>query len=117
METPVSLPSPITDALAEVIAERLRAIAEPTRIRILDRLRDGELSVQEITDALGTSQQNASKHLSVLHRAGIVSRSRDGNHVRYAIADPTVFALCESVCDGIQRRIDELSALVGEAGR
>jgi DNA-binding transcriptional ArsR family regulator len=113
----MSLPSPIPDALAELIAERLRAIGEPTRIRILDRLRDGEQSVQELTDALGTSQQNASKHLGVLHRAGIVSRTRDGNHIRYAIADTTVLDLCESVCGGLQRQLAELSALVGEVAR
>jgi DNA-binding transcriptional ArsR family regulator len=113
----MSLPSPIPDALAELIAERFRAIAEPQRIRILDRLRGGEQSVQEITDALGTSQQNASKHLSVLHRAGILTRTRDGNHVRYAISDATVFDLCESVCGGLQRQFAELSALVGEVAR
>jgi DNA-binding transcriptional ArsR family regulator len=117
MEPTLPLPSPIPEALAEVIADRLRAIAEPTRIRILDYLRDGEQSVQDITAALGTSQQNASKHLSVLYRVGILSRTRDGNHVRYAIADSTVFALCESVCDGIQRQLDELSSLVGEVAR
>ena len=113
----MSLPSPISEALADLIAARLRAIAEPTRIRILDHLRDAERSVQDITDALGTSQQNASKHLSLLHRAGIVSRTREGNRVLYAISDPTVFDLCETVCGGIQRQIDELSSVVAEVAR
>lgn len=111
------LPSPLPDALAELIAERLRAIAEPTRIRILHRLRDGAQTVHELTDILGTSQQNVSKHLSLLHRAGIVSRTRDGNHMRYAIADETVLDLCETVCGGVQRQIAELSALVGGVAR
>ena len=65
------------------------------RIRLLDRLRDGEASVQELTDALGTTQQNVSKHLAVLHAAGIVSRRRDGNRALYAIADESVFELCD----------------------
>lgn len=111
------LPSPLPDALAELIADRLRAIAEPTRIRILHRLRDGAQTVQELTDILGTSQQNVSKHLSLLHRAGIVSRTRDGNYMRYAIADETVLDLCESVCGGVQRQLAELSALVGGVAR
>jgi ArsR family transcriptional regulator len=110
----MALPSPIPDALAELLAERLRAIGEPTRIRILDRLRGGEQTVQELTEALGTSQQNISKHLGVLHGVGILSRARAGSHVRYAIADPTVLDLCESVCGGVQRQLAELAALVGE---
>jgi DNA-binding transcriptional ArsR family regulator len=113
----MALPSPLPEPLAALIAERLRAIGEPTRIRILDRLRDGEQSVQDLTEALGTSQQNVSKHLGVLHRAGIVSRARSGSHVRYAIADLTVLDLCEQVCGGLQRQIAELSALVGETER
>ena len=60
------LPNPIPDELAELIARRLRAIGEPMRIRLLDRLRDGEATVSELTQATGASQQNVSKHLAVL---------------------------------------------------
>ncbi len=109
----MSVPHPIPDALAELIAERLRLLAEPTRIRILDRLRGGELAVNELTAALNTSQQNVSKHLGLLHRAGIVGRERSGNLVRYRIADPSVFELCEIVCGGVQRQLQELRLLVG----
>ena len=108
------MPHPLPDSLAELIADRFRLLAEPTRIRILDRLRARELAVQELTAQLGTSQQNVSKHLGLLHRAGIVAREKDGNTVRYRIADATVFDLCEHVCGGIQRRLDDLRALMGE---
>ena len=60
--------------------------------------------MQELTGALGSSQQNVSKHLGVLHLAGILSRRKDGNHVRYAIADDSVFALCALVCGGLERQ-------------
>ncbi len=110
----MSAPHPIPDPLAEVIAERFRLLAEPTRIRILDRLRDGERTVQELTADLGTSQQNVSKHLGLLHRHGIVAREKAGNFVRYRIADASVFDLCEHVCGSVQRQLDELQALVGE---
>jgi DNA-binding transcriptional ArsR family regulator len=83
------------------------------RIRILDRLRDGEATVNELTRSLATSQQNVSKHLGVLHDAGIVSRRKDANHVRYAIADEGVLGLCEQVCGGLQRQLSELAELVG----
>lgn len=67
----MALPRPLPDALVELIAERFRAIGEPTRIRMLDHLRQGEASVQDLALALGSSQQNVSKHLALLQRAGV----------------------------------------------
>jgi DNA-binding transcriptional ArsR family regulator len=106
------LPHPVPSSLAELIAARFRVIGEPTRIRLLDRLRGGEASVQELADALAASQQNVSKHLGVLHGARILNRRREGNRVLYDIADDSVFALCETVCGGIERQLNELDALL-----
>ena len=108
----MTLPSPIPVDLAEMIAARLRVIGDPTRIRILDLLRDGELSVTQLTEDLGTSQQNASKHLGVLLQAGIVARRKEGNSSIYSIADRGVYELCEQVCGGLQQQLAELTALV-----
>jgi DNA-binding transcriptional ArsR family regulator len=122
LEAYVNVPHPISTPLAEAIAERFRVIGDATRIRILDRLRDGEATVQELTATLGTSQQNVSKHLGVLLHAGVVARRRSGTYAYYAIADETVFALCEQVCGGLSRQLAELSELLaavspaGEAG-
>ena len=77
----MDLPTPIPMELAELIAARLRVIGDPNRIRILDQLREGELSVAQITERLGTSQQNASKHLGVLLQAGVVARRRHGHEL------------------------------------
>ena len=107
-----ALPHPLPDLLVEQIAQRFRVIGEPTRIRLLDRLREGEASVQTLTDALGTTQQNASKHLSVLYTNGIVSRRREGNRVLYAIADDSVLELCEKVCGGLRRQLAVLDDLL-----
>jgi DNA-binding transcriptional ArsR family regulator len=112
-----ALPHPLPEPLVELIAQRFRLIAEPMRIRLLVHLRDGEASVQELTDATGASQQNVSKHLGLLHQAGIVARRKDGNRVLYAIADESVFDLCEHVCGGLRRQLDELSGLVAAVGR
>lgn len=108
----MTLPYPVPDALVELVAQRFRVIGEPMRIKLLDRLRGGEASVQELADGLGTSQQNVSKHLGVLHGAGVVSRRREGNRAVYEIADDSVFALCDTVCGGIQRQLSELDALL-----
>jgi DNA-binding transcriptional ArsR family regulator len=108
----MNVPSPIPPELAEMIAARLRVIGEPLRIRILDLLRDEELSVGEITERLGTSQQNASKHLGILLSAGIVNRRKQGNSSIYSIADRGVYDLCEQVCGGLQAQLAGLAALV-----
>lgn len=109
----MSLPSPIPTELAELIAGRFRVIGDPMRIRILDSLRDGRRSVNDLTELLGTSQQNISKHLRVLLGAGIVARRKEGTSAYYEISDATVFALCEQVCGGLRAQLDELDALVG----
>lgn len=108
----MSIPHPLPDSLVELIAERFRVIGEPLRIKLLDRLRDGAASVGELTEALGANQQNVSRHLAVLHGAGIVARHKQGTRTVYAIADQSVFALCESVCGSLQQSVAELSMIL-----
>ena len=107
------MPHPLPEPLADAVASRFRVLGEPMRIRILDRLRDGEATVSELAEALGTSQQNVSKHVGVLVTAGLVAREKDGNSVRCTIADPSVFDLCEQVCGGLRRQADQLQELFG----
>ena len=106
------LAQPLPDDLVELIARRFRVLGEPTRIKLLDRLREGEASVNELSAALAGSQQNVSKHLAVLAEVGILGRRKDGNHVYYRIVDEGVFALCEQVCGSLQEQLDRLSELV-----
>jgi DNA-binding transcriptional ArsR family regulator len=109
-EMPVSHSLP--DDLVELIAERFRALGEPTRIKLLDGLRKGEATVIELTELIGTTQQNVSKHLGVLQRCGIVARRKQGNFAYYRIVDEGVFDLCEAVCGSLQLRADLLNELV-----
>jgi DNA-binding transcriptional ArsR family regulator len=111
------LPSPVPDELVELIARRFRVLGEPLRIKLLDRLRSGEASVNELTAALDASQQNVSKHLTVLAEAGIVGRRKQGTHVYYRIVDDGVFALCEQVCGSLAQQLSALHVLVSEVAR
>lgn len=115
MSPPPPFQHPLADPLVELIAQRFRVLAEPMRIKLLDRLRDGDATVTELQETLGASQQNISKHLGILLGAGMVSRTKQGNHARYSIADESVFALCEQVCGGVRRQLDELDALLAPA--
>jgi DNA-binding transcriptional ArsR family regulator len=112
MTQELSIPHPLPEGLIELIAGRFRVLAEPMRIKLLDRLRDGEATVLELQQAVGASQQNVSKHLGVLLNAGIVSRTKQGTSSLYSIADPGVFELCEQVCGGLRRQVAELDAIL-----
>lgn len=104
---------PLPDDLVELIAERFRALSEPTRIKLLDRLRDGEATVLELAELLATTPQNVSKHLGVLQRARIVARRKQGNFAYYRIIDEGIYSLCEQVCGSLQQQVESLSQLVG----
>lgn len=87
MKTHVSISDPLPDPLVDAIAARFRVIGEPMRLRLLDRLRHGEASVGELAAALGASQQNISRHLSV-------------------------FALCETACGSLYETVAGLAELL-----
>jgi ArsR family transcriptional regulator len=104
--------SPLNPEAAELIARRFRALSDPTRLRILDHLRNQEeASVGEITETLGASQQNVSKHLSALLAEGFVARRKRGTSSLYRIADPGVHEICDGVTAGIEAQLTELEAV------
>jgi DNA-binding transcriptional ArsR family regulator len=112
MTEPADIPHPLPEALVALIAQRFRVIGEPMRIRLLDALRGGPMTINEFSEGLGASQQNVSKHIGVLAKAGIVAREGDGNRVRCSIADATIFELCELVCGGLGQQVAELDQLL-----
>jgi DNA-binding transcriptional ArsR family regulator len=95
-----------SDELLQRIAEVLKAMADPTRLKILHCLHHGELCVSDILSFVGGSQANVSKHLSVLKRSGLVDNRREGLNVFYRIIDEGVFTICRNVCDSLEIRID-----------
>jgi DNA-binding transcriptional ArsR family regulator len=112
MATKTTVPHPLPEPLVERVAERFRVLGEPMRIRLLEAMREGEVSVKDLQDATGASQQNVSQHLGVLLRANVVRRRKEGNFSLYSIADPVVFSLCDEVCGGLRRQLEELDTLL-----
>jgi DNA-binding transcriptional ArsR family regulator len=108
----MALPHPLPDDLVELIARRFRLIAEPTRIRLLDQLRDGEQTVNSLAARMGAGQQNVSKHLTALAEAGVLARRKEGNFVYYRIADAGVLDMCEQVCGSLEEQVHTLAAAV-----
>jgi len=76
-------------------AEILKAIAQETRLSILELLRDGERCVCEIFPAIGQEQSNVSRHLNMMQQAGILARRKDGLKIFYAVKHPEVFAIVD----------------------
>ncbi len=83
----MSTREPLGAELVELTAQRLRAIAEPNRIVLLEALSDGEAGVQELGDHVGLPQQNVSHHLALLWREGILTRRSEGRTTLYGIDD------------------------------
>jgi DNA-binding transcriptional ArsR family regulator len=96
----------------ERVAERFRALGEPARLGLLSLMRDGERTVTELVEASGLSQANVSRHLRVLHTAGLVSRRREGTWVHYGLADDGVLQLCDLVCGRVEREVEDWQAWV-----
>ena len=106
-----SPPRPLPDEVVEIIAARLRVIAEPTRIRLMGMLNEGDATVQELTDRLMTTHQNVSKHLGILYHAGMVSRRKEGTSVRYALVDWTGWWLVEQIGASLAAQFGDLHEL------
>ncbi len=98
----------MTAGMITAVADRFRLLGEPTRLRLLDLLRRrGERSVGELVEGTGAGQANVSKHLQLLHGAGFVTRRKDGTTVYYAIADDSVFQLCDIVCGRVEATLEQ----------
>ncbi len=95
-----------TEELLSEIADRLKALADPMRLRILHSLETGELPVHEIVAQVRGTQANVSKHLAVLRRAGLVAPRREGLQVYYRVADETAFTVCRTICDALEKRVE-----------
>uniref|UniRef100_UPI00333F8383 ArsR/SmtB family transcription factor n=1 Tax=Castellaniella defragrans TaxID=75697 RepID=UPI00333F8383 len=91
----------------EPVAAYFHALSEPTRLRILNLLCQGERNVGELAEQCGYTTANVSRHLSVLKKNGLVTREARGNNVYYQIADPSVNALCDLVCGSILRQLED----------
>lgn len=112
--------SALNDQSLEYVAKYFKALAEPTRLKVLNALRDGEKNVGQLTELSGCTQANVSKHLSLLSQHDLVKRESRGNCVFYSIADPSIYALCELVCGQITKRMiaeDEIKRMFIDADR
>ena len=102
------MPKEIPDQVLLLMGEKFRMLSEPTRLMILRTLMtEGELSVTQIVEQIGSTQANISKHLKQLAEAGIVARRKVGLNVLYQLDDPVIEKICHLVCETILNELEE----------
>jgi DNA-binding transcriptional ArsR family regulator len=92
----------LTDAQIEEAARLFATLSEPSRLRLLQALMRGPMTVTELVEATGMKQGNVSKQLGMLYDAHLLARNREGNFIRYAVGDDAVTQLCNLVCRKIE---------------
>ena len=92
-------------------AELCKSLADPKRLMIIHGLKDGPKSVSELAEIAGLKQSNASQHIGVLRRAGVIKPQRNGNTVYYSLVTPKIAAACDIVRQVIAEEIQRNGAL------
>jgi DNA-binding transcriptional ArsR family regulator len=105
------------DTLRAFKASIFQALAHPTRIAIIEVLRDGELAAGAIIEKLGIEQANASQHLAVLRAKHIVTSRKEGNQVFYSVRDPLLIEVLDVMRRYFQAHIEEAMTMLKEIDR
>jgi DNA-binding transcriptional ArsR family regulator len=98
----------------KIKADFFRTLGHPARVRVLELLKDGELTVGELQAELEIDSSGASQHLGAMRRQGLLDSRREGTSVFYRVRDPRVFQLLETARQLIGSHLEETQALLGE---
>jgi ArsR family transcriptional regulator len=101
-------------ALRDFKAQVFQALAHPTRIAIVDALRDGELTTGALVERLHLEQTNASQHLAILRARQIVVNRKAGTQVYYALRDPIIIEVLDLLRRYFYSQVDETLQMLGE---
>lgn len=104
----------VTTPIHQVKAEFFKTLAHPARIRVLEVLRDGERTVNELALVVGIEASHLSQQLAVLRRANLVQARKEGTSVLYSVANPMIFELLDVARRILTSSLDETRALLAE---
>jgi DNA-binding transcriptional ArsR family regulator len=100
------------ERIFELKAEVLKALAQPTRLKILELLRNGERCICEIVPAINGEQSNISKHISLMQKSHLVATRKEGVKVMVKVSDPKIFEILDSINIILRNRMSEQSRLI-----
>jgi ArsR family transcriptional regulator len=107
----------VSDALRQFKSEIFQALANPTRIAIVEALRDGEMSAGKLIEKLGIEQANASQHLAILRARSIVVNRKVGNQVFYSIRDRALIEVLDILRRYFYSQLSDTVNMLEEAGQ
>ena len=93
-------------------AEVLKALAQPTRLKILEMLRNGERCICEIVPAINGEQSNISRHISTMQKSHLITTRKDGVKVMVKVRDPQIFDILDQVGMILKRQMQEQSRVM-----
>ena len=93
-------------------SEVLKALAQPTRLKILDLLRNGERCICEIVPAINGEQSNISRHISVMQKSNLITTRKDGVKVMVKVRDPRIFEILDTVGLFLKAQMQEQSRVM-----
>jgi ArsR family transcriptional regulator len=93
-------------------SEVLKALAQPTRLKILELLRNGERCICEIIPAINGEQSNISRHISVMQKSHLIATRKDGVKVMVKVRDPRIFEILDTVGLFLKTQMQEQSRLM-----
>ncbi len=100
------------ERVLELKAEILKALAQPTRLKILELIRNGEKCICEIVPAINGEQSNISRHISLMQKSHLVTTRKDGVKVMVKVKDPKIFDILDGIGLLLKRQILETGKLV-----
>ena len=108
----MSMEEIMEERILELKAEVLKVLAQPTRLKILELLRNGEKCICEIVPAINGEQSNISKHISLLQKSHLVTTRKDGVKVMVKVNDPKIYEILDSINIILRNRMSEQSRLI-----
>ena len=100
------------ERVLELKTEILKALAQPTRMKILECLRDGEKCICEIVPAINGEQSNISRHISLMQKSHLVTTRKDGVRVMVKVRDPRIFEILDDVSLMLKKQMEETRKLI-----
>ncbi len=100
------------ERVIELKAEILKALAQPTRLKILECLRNGEKCICEIVPVINGEQSNVSRHISLMQKSHLVTTRKDGVRVMVKVRDPKIFDILDQVSTILKNQMSEQRSLI-----
>lgn len=100
------------ERVIELKAEILKALAQPTRLKILECLRNGEKCICEIVPVINGEQSNISRHISLMQKSHLVTTRKDGVKVMVRVRDRKIFEILDNVSLLLKKQIEETGKLI-----